>query len=576
MSQETKQHLTRREFLKETAKVLTVSMAAQALPGLAGVKAADAAAFPARPNLLFLITDQERYPRNWPDGWASANLNKARKRLMDNGLDFSRAFCSASMGSESRGSLFTGLYPPQHGVVLTLTEDGENSPNEPTLSPDLRNLGNMLAESGYDVQLRGKWHLSKSADGHCPTSQDLAGFGFNGWVPTEAGQYLTADTFGGGCADEDQVIVDQAIAYLQTQTPAATQTRPFCLVVSLANPHEILAYPKVINDESCPQSYNDTANFALGISLPGSLGDNLDTKPHVQTEAKALYAYGLGLLDDAAKQLNYVNFYAYLQTIVDSQLDSILQTLQDQGLTGATLVVRTADHGELGLSHAGLRQKMFNVYEECLNIPLIFSNPTLFPTARATPAYATLVDVVPTIASLCGVPKWKWTYLPGQDLSPVLLGTSPKVQDTILFTFDDEYAGLSGKPPFITEPCHIRCIITTDDDGEWKYARYFDPEGAADTVHEMYRLKDASGNPADALEMDNLADSSSPNYATYEAKRAELDALLLQVEAQRLAPATPPGAPLGGPNLLLLGAGPEHAVPGRGQGAVSSGPGRSA
>jgi arylsulfatase A-like enzyme len=553
MPHDTPPTLTRRAFLKGTAQALAVGMAAQALPGLAGAAPADAAGFPARPNILMLLTDQERYPRNWPDGWAAANLDKARKRLMDNGMDFSRAFCSASMCSPSRGCLFTGLYPAQHGVVLTLTEDGENSDNEVTLSPELRNLGNLLAESGYDVQLRGKWHLSKSADGHCPTTGDLAAFGFNGWVPTEAGQYLTATTFGGGCADEDQGIVDDAIAYLQTQTPETTQAKPFFLVVSLANPHDILAYPDVINDESCDESYNNTADFDVGIGLPGSLGDDLATKPGVQTQAKHLYDYGLGPLPDADKQLKYVNFYAYLQTIVDGQLDTILQTLEDRGLTESTLVVRTADHGEVGLSHAGLRQKMFNIYEECLNIPLIFSNPLLFPTAAATSAYATLVDVLPTLASLCGVPGWKWSYLPGRDLSPILLGTETGVQDTILFTFDDEYAGMSGKPPFITEPCHIRCIVTTDADGEWKYARYFDPAGEAAEEYEMYRLKDAAGNPADALETDNLANSASPNYAAYAAKRADLAALLAQVEAQRLAPVTPPGPPQGGVNLLLLG-----------------------
>jgi arylsulfatase A-like enzyme len=547
--------LTRREFLKGTAQALAVGMAAQALPGLTGAAPAEAAGFPARPNILMLLTDQERYPRNWPDGWAAANLVKARKRLLDNGMDFSRAFCSASMCSPSRGCLFTGLYPAQHGVVLTLTEDGVNSDNEVTLSPELRNLGNLLAESGYDVQLRGKWHLSKSADGHCPTTDDLAAFGFNGWVPTEAGQYLTASTLGGGCADEDQGILNDAVAYLQTQTPSATQTRPFFLVVSLANPHDILAYPNVINDETCDARYNVTADFDMGIGLPGSLGDDLSTKPAVQTQAKQLYAYGLGPLPSEDTQLKYVNFYAYLQTIVDGQLDTILQTLEDQGLTESTLVVRTADHGEVGLSHAGLRQKMFNIYEECLNIPLIFSNPLLFPAAAQTTAYATLVDVLPTVASLCGVPRWKWSYLPGQDLSPVLLGTKTGVQDTILFTFDDEYAGMSGKPPFITEPCHIRCIITTDSDGEWKYARYFDPAGEAAEEYEMYRLKDAAGNPADALETNNLANSASPDYAAYAAKRAELAALLAQTESERLGPVTPPGPPMGGVNLLLLGDG---------------------
>ncbi|WP_428561707.1 MAG: sulfatase-like hydrolase/transferase [Solidesulfovibrio sp. DCME] len=558
MPDKDKTTVSRREFLKNTAQALTVGMVASALPGLpslaGGPAPAKAASLPDRPNLLILVSDQERYPRNWPAGWAEANLDKARKRLLTNGLDFSRAFCSASMCSPSRGSLFTGLYPAQHGVTLTLTEGGPLSPSEATLSPDLRNLAHLLVEAGYDVQLRGKWHLSKSAEGGTPTSEDLAQFGFAGWVPTNVGEALDVDTLGGGCADMDQPTVDQAVAYLQTLTPEATRAKPFCLVVSLANPHDILAYPGLWDDESCPASYKNTASLRMGLPVPDSRNtDDLSLKPEVQKQALDLYALGLGTLAKEEKQLDYVNFYGYLQTIIDAQFDAVLQTLADQGLTDSTLVVRTADHGEVGLAHGGMRQKMFNVYEECINIPLIFSNPLLFPQARECAAYATLVDVVPTLASLCGIPKWKWSYLPGKDLSPVLAGTTAAVQDTVLFTFDDQYAGQSSVPPYITEPCHIRCIVHQDADGEWKYARYFDPAGEATEVYEMYCLKDGTGAAVDPEELDNVANPGSPNYAAYAAKRAELAALLATVEAQRLAPVTPPGPPLPARDLLLLG-----------------------
>ncbi|MEA4856302.1 MAG: sulfatase-like hydrolase/transferase [Solidesulfovibrio sp.] len=547
--------VSRREFLKNTAQALTVGMVASALPGLpslaGGPAPAKAATLPARPNLLILISDQERSPRDWPAGWAEANLDKARKRLLQNGLDFSRAYCSASMCSPSRGSLFTGLYPAQHGVTMTLAEGGD----EVTLSPSLRNLAHLLVEAGYDVQLRGKWHLSKSAEGGTPTAEDLAQFGFAGWVPTNVGEALDVDTLAGGCPDMDEPTVDQAVAYLQSMTPEKALAKPFCLVVSLANPHDILAYPGLWDEESCTDKcYKNTANLNMGLTVPPSRNtDDLSLKPQVQKQALDLYASGLGPLVTEQKQLNYVNFYGYLQTIIDGQFNTVLQTLADRGLTESTVIVRTADHGEAGLAHGGLRQKMFNIYEECLNIPLIFSNPLLFPQARQTTAYATLVDLVPTLASLCGIPGWKWSYLPGEDLSPILLGTKPAVQDTILFTFDDEYAGQTSPPPYITEPCHIRCIVRTDADGEWKYARYYDPAGQAAEEYEMYCLKDGTGAAVDPEELDNLANPGSPNYAAYAAKRAELAALLAEVEAKRLAPVTPPGPPLPQLDLLLLG-----------------------
>ena len=70
--------------------------------------------FRRKPNLLILITDQEREVMHWPDGWAEANL-PARQRLLQNGLQFTRAQCNTAACSSSRATFFTGVYPAQHG-----------------------------------------------------------------------------------------------------------------------------------------------------------------------------------------------------------------------------------------------------------------------------------------------------------------------------------------------------------------------------------------------------------------------------------------------------------------------------
>lgn len=552
----TKKGLTRRQFLRHAATTALAGAVGAALPDLsAGPALAATGGLPAKPNILVLLSDQERNPRHWPADWADTHLDKGRKRLKQNGIDFSRAYCNASMCSPSRGCLFTGLYPAQHGVVRTLTEGGELSPSEPTLSPDLLNLAKLLGASGYDVELRGKWHLSKSAEGGSPTAEDLEDFGFHGWVPTTTGEAQDPDNFGGGCAAKDVDIVNEAIAYLRGKTPENTAQKPFCLIVSIANPHDVLAYPRLWDQEECETSYKNTADLNLGVTVPDSYAaDDLSTKPAVQLASMDLYAWGLGTLNTALERTRYVNFYAYLHTIVDQQMDDILTVLAEQGLTDSTVVARTSDHGEMGLAHGGLRQKMFNVYEESINVPLIISNPLLFPTARTTEAYAGLVDLTPTIASLCGVPRWKWGHLPGKDLTPILTGAATSVQDTVLFTFDDEYAGQGVTNPWIKEPCHIRCVIHRDADGEWKYARYYDPEGVAAEEYEMYRLRDEAGADWDPEELDNLANPASPNYAAFADKRAELAALLAETEARRLAPVKQAGPPLGSVIQLLLGA----------------------
>ena len=77
---------------------------------------------------------------------------------------------------------------------------------------------------------------------------------------------------------------------------------------------------------------------------------------------------GLGPLRDAEEQRNYVNFYGNLIKAADAALVEVLDTLEETGLLEDTLIVRTSDHGEMGMAHGGMRQKSFNVYEESLRV----------------------------------------------------------------------------------------------------------------------------------------------------------------------------------------------------------------
>src|SRR5699024_4243417 len=97
-----------------------------------------------RPNIVLIVTDQERRPMHWPQGWAAANLPN-RQRLADSGLSFNFNSCNSTMCSPSRSTMFTGVYPAQHGVTRTLTTDGTMSDSEPVLSPTTPNMANLLA-----------------------------------------------------------------------------------------------------------------------------------------------------------------------------------------------------------------------------------------------------------------------------------------------------------------------------------------------------------------------------------------------------------------------------------------------
>jgi len=524
--------LTRRQFLQAAGQVMAggaLSLSALPIVPLPARPAAGSALPTPHPNLLFIVTDQERTPRHWGSFDLAANL-PARQRLLNDGLSFERAYCNAAMCSPSRATLLTGYYPPQHGLTRTLTyNESDLSATEVPLASYVPNMAHMLASAGYHVALKGKWHLSKNAQGDEPDADDVLAYGFQDWTPTTAGEATAIEAFGGGCAQNDAHIVDEAVAWLSRPN----LPEPFALFVMLANPHDVLAFPKYVGDESCSPdtSYASTADWSWGIDLPATFSEDLEAahKPSVQQASLSLYNLVLGSLDNLVDQKKYINFYAYLHTQVDQQIGRVLDALDGWSNARRPVIIRTADHGEMGLAHGGLRQKMFNTYEETTNVPLIISHPGL-PHKGTTQALASLVDILPTVASLAGVPNpGRWAHS-GVDLTPVLNAPTASVQDTLLFTFDDDRAGTGFDPGFLTATPiahHIRSIRCEHNGKSWKFARYFNPAGepVAAAEFELYCLSD------DPLEQTNLYDAANPS-----ADQVFLAGRLAQVEAERLTP----------------------------------------
>ena len=514
-----------------------------------------------RPNLLLVITDQQRAPMHWPDepGWLE-QLTPADHELASTGLTFTDAICSTCMCSPSRASLYTGLYPTQHGVTLTLTEAGarpdpRNAPGvmatfartlaagsaprqktarafmrgllrtgagkgeETTLDPGTPNLARMLADAGYTVGFKGKWHLTKPLHGEW-SADDAAllerDFGFAGWEPPDAGENLDPTHFGGGNAGASSEGFDEDYTR-QAEAFIATAPEPWALIVSLVNPHDVLGYPS-----SYEQGGYRLDDFRdIEVPLPETYDEDLSNKPYPHALMKLGQASYLGPLRGRRAELDYLSFYAHLHRLVDTKIGRVVGALGDatdaRSLRSRTVVVRTADHGEMGLTHGGLRQKMFNAYEETLRVPLVVSNPVLFPRARETRAPAGLVDVVPTLATLLGLTTPPETA--GADLTPVIAhhadssdealdaagvdleaaarhpDPAASVQDASAFVYEDHKAG-TAFDDVVPRPNRIRALRERD----WKYAVYADPSGEAQPQYELYSLTE------DPHERHNLVD----------------------------------------------------------------------
>jgi len=470
------------------------------------------AKLPAQPDLILIITDQERATQNFPEGWEKENL-KTMTFLKDNGFTFNKAFCNSCMCSPSRTTLFTGVYPSQHGVTQTLTFGGRYSDAETQLDPQIYNMARMLSGEGYDVQYRGKWHLSKGQTENGLTSSEIALTGFKGWIAPDAGEDVKPQNFGGGYANHDEIYIQQGIDFLRqvrSERESGKERVPFCLVLSLVNPHDVLAYPNGVD-----YGYSKKDWLGRSVGLPYSVNEDLlkNKKPMAQFQIVQSANLLLGALPNDEKKLNYINFYAHTLTKIDKQIGEFIDELYDVSEAGnrmadEALVIRISDHGEMGLAHGGMRQKAFNVYEETLNVPMVFSNPILFPSEdengdtipqRSSDELATLIDIMPTMAEIANV-KRPSKALQGTNLLPIITdGTA--VQDSIMFTFDDTKASSADHLSAVLAANRIRCIRTK----EWKYAYYFHALGSYPTMYELYRLTDNENN-----EMENLIDN--PEY----------------------------------------------------------------
>ena len=525
-SGERKGGFTRKELLGTGAGAASALLLSQG----AGVERALAAAKGKRRNvagmnIVLFLTDQERAIQHFPPNWLRQNLPGMR-RLRRHGLSFERAYTNACMCSPARSTLMSGYFPAQHGVKYTLEEDMPASEYPQVELPvELKNLATVMKAAGYNVVYKGKWHCSKPAQKEHAVPADLEKYGFSRWNPPDAGANQDVSEAGGGSTDNDGRFMNstgsgEAEGVLQYLSSNAARQQPFFMVISLVNPHDVLFYP----NESFEEDAYDQSWLEGSIGLPETVGEDLSTKPSVQEQFLRIFNLS-GKPKTPQQKRNYLNFYGNLMRSSDSYLVNVLDKLEEIGLLDDTLIVRTADHGEMGLAHGGLRQKNFNVYEEATRIPLVYSNPTLFPKPIETDALVSHVDFLPTLASLAAAPKSARANWEGIDYSSLVLHPSSRktTQDYVVFTYDDFQSGQS-HGPYPKPPNHIVSIR----EQRWKIAKYHDVKHHKRPQWEMYDLK------TDPLEKTNLAYSGYKRSPEQEKQLQRLKRKLARVEKTRL------------------------------------------
>ena len=506
-----------------------------------------------RRNLILFTTDQQQEFRWFPEGWEQANL-PGLTRLRNRGVSFRRAYTNTAMCTPSRTTMFTGLYPAQHRSTDTLSEGMSQSEGEHQLDPTIPNLGTILREAGYDVVWKGKWHLSKGVDqpdgGH--VDDDISRYGMEEWNSPDAGGNAELKNYGGGSTDHDGRFfngstwqpptgdpTDPDYIFTQADGPANPSWErdsvmaflrhrienpggnPFCLVVCLINPHDVLGCPGLSEALGGNGTYLEGGYFGrpdgtspwseqtgpLAIEVPPTADEDLLRNHKPQCQARFLVASaGLGPVPTDALKLRYLNFYGNLIKLNDRYLVRMLDLLDGvdgsvdaaraRTLRDQSWIVFTSDHGDMAMAHGGLRQKSFMCYEEMANVPLVWSNPVVFPEGRVCHELVSHVDLMPTICGVLGIDPAPYPFK-GVDYSRLIeFPDGPQVQDSVLFTFDDIWSGqeAAGSPDGIVPPPNrLRALIEKD----YKYVYYFDGLGSAAPEAEFYDLRGSGGGGTD-------------------------------------------------------------------------------
>ena len=506
-----------------------------------------------RPDVLLIVTDQERaappYESEELTAWRREALPGARW-FDDNGVSFGRHYTGSLACVPSRPTMFTGQYPDVHGVTQTdgLGKLWDDSRMRWLRPGEVPTVGHWFRAAGYDTHYDGKWHLSHAdltdptTGGRLATNDDdgvvdadavasylaadpLDEFGFSGWVgPEPHGPELANAGY-----VRDPLLADRVVAWLEDRyrrrrAGDAAALRPFLLVASFVNPHDIVFAPAWLQRSNplgpCHHPPPD---------VPSSPTDDEDlaTKPAAQIAYRASYlsTYGPAPVIERAYRSNaqeYRNLYHRLHVDVDGPVDRVRRAVTEgsaDGQSGAgAVLVRTADHGELLGAHGGLHQKWFNLYDEATRVPFVVARVgtdglTNRPGERVEEP-TSHVDLVPTLLGAAGIdraevePRLRRSFtevhpLPGRDLMPVVDGAEPPDADraVYLLTRDNMPEGDSGasglarrmgrvtRPPMplrIQVPAHVAAnheglvvrVAEADATGggghRWKIVRSFD------------------------------------------------------------------------------------------------------
>ncbi|MFN3241149.1 MAG: sulfatase [Planctomycetota bacterium] len=416
------------------------------------VGAQDVGARPRRPNLLLVVTDDQRFDQMSCAGHPVLETPRM-DRLADRGVRFTNAFVTTAICAASRASILTGRREGRHGYTF----------GKPPMG---RALGRttypmLLRQAGYRTGFVGKWGVKfekgaidgafdyRKGSGHPYRKQD--------------GRHLT------------DIVTEQALTFLRQQDGE----RPFCLSVSFHAPHAQDGHEdQYLPPEEFASRYQDAE-----VPIPPLAESGFAALPPFLKESLGRVRWHWRF-DERAKQVRRTKDYWRMIDGVDRGLGRILDELERKGVADDTVVVFTSDNGYF-LGERGLAGKWL-IYEESVRVPLIVCDPRAANARRGvvSDAMALNIDLAPTLLAYAGVEAP--SGYDGASLVPLVQGEQVTWRDT--FAYEHHMAH-----PKIPPSVGVR-------GPRFVYARYYRQQPAYEQLFDLQndpeQLVNLAGNPA--------------------------------------------------------------------------------
>jgi arylsulfatase A-like enzyme len=377
----------------------------QALAALAAPAILRAQPKPARPNILYIMSDDHAAHAISAYG-SKINQTPNIDRLAREGARLTNCFATNSICTPSRACILTGQYSHKNGVY-TLAD---------RLDPTRDHVAKRLQAAGYQTAMIGKWHLASD-----PT-------GFDHWrILPGQGLYHNPDfidaqgrrKYEGYCTD---LIADFTLDYLKSRD----QAKPFFLMCHHKAPHRAweppAKYQDWLKDQTIPEpdnlydKWSGKAETVMNMKMrvgPDTNRTDLKVDPPAGLEGDALRKWAYQL---------YIKDYLRCVRSVDDNVGRVLDYLDANNLRDNTLVVYTSDQGFFLGDHGWFDKRM--MYEESIRMPFLARYPAAIKPGTVASELVANIDFAPTFLDLAGQPVP--ASMQGVSARQVLAGQKPK------------------------------------------------------------------------------------------------------------------------------------------------------